>query len=605
MSVFDVIALFGGLALFLYGMRLMGNGLKEGSTGTLKKIMEKVTNNLFKAFLLGFAITAIIQSSTATIVITSGLVAANIISLKQSIGIIVGANVGTTVTGQIIRLMDLNSTSTAWLQFFKPATLAPIALIIGIILIMFLKFSKSDIIGQILMGFGILFTGLMNMTNAVTALSDSGVFNSLFSTLGDNPFIGYLIGSGVAFVLQSSSATIGILQAFSISGQLFFKSIYSVIVGIYLGDCLTTWIVCSIGAKADAKRVGVVNILFNLCETVLVLVGVTIGNATGLLSDIWNSTVNSGIIANTNTIFNLSSAIILLPFCSKLEDISRYIVKDDNDKKKHKKYSAVLAGLDDKFYTTPALAFNSAYNALRAEFDASVNNINTSFELLYKFDQKKYDELDKEENEIDHLTDKIENYLLNFSKHLSEDEHIRIMNQYHTFTIQFERLGDHASNIADYASRMHGNGIKFSEDAYKELTIIRQIINEILKYSRLAFEKRDVDAANHIEPLEEVVDDLVKSLSDNHLYRLENGECSVEPGTIFLNILSDIERISDCCSNIGESVIERVYPEYAGKMHKYMAQLHEGNDEFFNKHYEEAHDIYFGALGDIIEVEKK
>lgn len=594
MSIFNVITLFGGLALFLYGMRLMSDGLKEGSTGTLKAIMEKVTNNLFKAFLLGVCITALIQSSTATIVITSGLVAANIITLKQSIGIIVGANVGTTVTGQIIRLMDLNASSTAWLQFFKPATLAPIALIVGIILIMFLKFSKSDVIGQICMGFGILFTGLMNMTNAVSVLSDSGAFNSIFSLLGENPVIGYLIGAGVAFTLQSSSATIGILQAFSISGQLFFKSIYSVIVGIYLGDCLTTAIVCSIGAKADAKRVGVVNVLFNLSETVLVLVGVTIANGLGLLDGLWDTTVNSGIIANTNTIFNLSCAVILFPIVKHYEKLSRIIIKDDV--KKNKKYSTVTAVLDAKFYVTPALAFSSAFNVLKVQFNAAKENIERAFSLLYVFDDKLLKEIDDEEENIDYLTDKTEKYLLGLNAYISSEDHLRIMNEYHTLLIQFERLGDYASNISEHAKKLHDDGISFTEEAYKEVSIIQQLIFEILKFSEVAFTKRDLDAANHIEPLEEVVDDLVDALSDNHLKRLEKGNCNVELGTIFLNLLSDIERISDTCSNIGETIVARVLPQYAGKMHKYMADLHAGGNEFFDVHYDVAHEKYFGAL---------
>ena len=256
MDIFDVISLLGGLAMFLYGMRLMGDSLKENSSGTLKRAMEKVTNNPFKAFLLGIFVTALIQSSTAMIVITAGLVGAGILTLRQSLGIIVGANVGTTVTGQIIRLLDIDASGAAWLRFFQPSTLAPIALIVGIVLIMghFVKNAKS--IGSIAIGFGILFSGLLNMTGAVHDLSQSGAIEQLFSGLGENPFLGYLTGAGVAFALQSSSVTVGILQAFSSSGMLAFKSIYAVIVGIYLGDCVTTAIVCSIGAKPDARRVG-------------------------------------------------------------------------------------------------------------------------------------------------------------------------------------------------------------------------------------------------------------------------------------------------------------------------------------------------------------
>ena len=307
MDIFDIFSLLGGLAMFLYGMRLMGDSLKENSSGTLKKAMEKVTNSSVKAFFLGMFVTALIQSSTATIVITSGLVGAGILTLHQSLGIIIGANVGTTVTGQIIRLLDVDASGGAsWLRFLQPSTLAPIALILGMVLIMSGRMKKAKSIGNIAIGFGILFSGLLNMTGAVDALKESGMVEKLFSGLGENPFLGYLTGAGVAFMLQSSSATIGILQAFSATGLLSFKAIYAVIVGIYLGDCVTTAIVCSIGAKPEAKRVGIVNILFNLSETVLVLVVVTVVHRIGLLDGMWDSTVNSGTIANTNTIFNLS-----------------------------------------------------------------------------------------------------------------------------------------------------------------------------------------------------------------------------------------------------------------------------------------------------------
>ena len=359
MSFFNLLTLFGGLAMFLYGMRLMGNSLKESSSGTLKVAMEHVTNNPIKAFLLGVAITALIQSSTATIVITSGLVGAGILSLHQALGIIIGANVGTTVTGQIIRLLDVDASSGSWLRIFQPSSLAPIALIVGIILIMGVKFKNSKAIGNIAIGFGILFSGLLNMTGAVNSLSESGIVETLFTGLGDNPFLGYVTGAGVAFVLQSSSATIGILQAFSSSGVLTFKAIYAVIVGIYLGDCITTAIVCSIGADAESRRVGVVNILFNLSKTVLVLVGVTVAQSLGQLNGLWDLPVTSGIIANTNTVFNLSCAILLLPLLGVYEKLARRIIKDEPESED--KYKEKLDSLSPAFFTTPALALRSCY----------------------------------------------------------------------------------------------------------------------------------------------------------------------------------------------------------------------------------------------------
>ena len=260
MTIFNLISMFGGLALFLYGMRLMGDGLKLGSSSALKRVMEKVTNNPFTGFLLGLVVTAVIQSSTATIVLTSGLVGAGILTLHQSVGIVLGANVGTTVTGQIIRLLDLDAGGSSWLNIFKPSTLAPVAAIIGILMIMAFHFRNSGTIGSIAMGFGILFTGLLNMTAAVEPLSESPWFSEMFLQIAQNPVLGFLAGTAVAFVIQSSSATIGILQALSVTGALTFGSVYSIIIGVNIGDCVTTAIVCSIGSKADAKRTGLVHI---------------------------------------------------------------------------------------------------------------------------------------------------------------------------------------------------------------------------------------------------------------------------------------------------------------------------------------------------------
>ena len=387
MSVFNVITLLGGLAMFLYGMRLMGDSLKEGSSGTLKKAMEKLTGSPVRAFLLGLAVTALIQSSTATIVITSGLVAAGILSLHQSLGVIIGANVGTTVTGQIIRLLDIDSSAAAWLQVFRPSTLAPVALVIGIILVMFVNYKNSKNIGNIAIGFGILFSGLLNMTGAVDALADSGAFNTLLGGLGDNPLIGYLTGVGVAFILQSSSATIGILQAFSMSGLLAFKAIYAVIVGIYLGDCVTTAIVCSIGAKAEARRVGIVNILFNLSETVFVLVAVTAAHKLGLLTGLWERTVNSGTIANTNTIFNMGCAVLLFPMLPVYEKLANRIVK--NAPEAAGPYDEKLLALSPSFFSTPAIALNSCYDALHSMFSAAVGNLEAAYRQLGAFDEKR------------------------------------------------------------------------------------------------------------------------------------------------------------------------------------------------------------------------
>lgn len=594
MYVFNIITLLGGLAMFLYGMRMMSSGLKSSASGTLKIVMEKVTNNPLKAFLLGVVVTAIIQSSTATIVITSGLVAAGIISLKQSLGIIVGANVGTTVTGQIIRLLDIDNEAGAVLQFFKPSTLAPIALIIGIILIMFLKFKQSETIGSIAMGFGILFSGLMNMTNAVSSITDTPLMQKLFTGLGDNHFIGYLTGAGVAFVLQSSSATIGILQAFSISGDLTFKAIYAVVVGIYLGDCVTTAIVCSIGAKADSKRVGIINILFNLSETVLVLVVVNILHACGLLDKIWNMTVNSGVIANTNTVFNLGCAILLLPIVGVYEKLSKKIVEDEATETNT--YEEKINALTPAFFSTPALALRSCYDILKEMLSIACNSINGALDLFETYDEKAFEDIRESESTIDMLTDKVSNYMVLLSPHIKEEYHVRILDEYYKVVTDFERLSDYSLNIAFCAKSLADENITFSDYAMNELGIVRELLNKILNHTTSSFERRDLVAARHIEPLEEVMDDMVDVLNDNHLARLRDGKCTIHAGMTYLDVLTNLEKISDSCSNVGMATITRATPNVGDQAHSYIISLHQGHDEAYNKEYEEAKEAYLSKL---------
>lgn len=594
MNIFNILTLLGGLAMFLYGMRLMGDGLKESSSGALKRAMENVTNNPFKAFLLGLAVTAVIQSSTATIVITSGLVAAGIITLRQSLGILVGANVGTTVTGQIIRLLDIDSSGSAWLQLFKPSTLAPVALILGIVLIMGFSFKSSKSIGSIAIGFGILFTGLLNMTSSVDALNETGIFEAVFAGLGERPLLGYITGAGVAFVLQSSSATVGILQALSASGGLTFSAVYSVIVGIYLGDCVTTAIVCSIGAKEDARRVGMVNILFNLSETVLVLAGVTIIHKLGWIDTLWSRAVTSGDIANTNTVFNFTCAILLLPLLPLYERLSRRLVRDKAAPAD--KYAEKLEALSPAFFNTPALALRSCYDLLLVVLRAARENIDRALGLLTNYSDETMQTLLETEDDIDRLTDRASSYLIELSKHLSAEEHIAILDQYYKLVSEFERLGDHGKDIGDLAKVMADGNEHFSPAALRELDVLTDLIGRILDLADRAFERRDVDAAKGIEPLEEVVDDMVNALRDNHLDRVCTGQCSIVAGTCYMNLLSGIERISDLCSNIGVATVARVRPELAIHAHEYISRLHSGDDAAFNAEYNRAHDEYFAKL---------
>ena len=594
MNFFDVLSLLGVLAMFLYGMRLMGDSLRENSSGTLKNVMGRVTDNALKAFVLGIAVTALIQSSTATIVITSGLVGAGILSLRQSLGIIIGANVGTTVTGQIIRLLDLNASETSVLRFFQPSTLAPIALIIGILLIMTGILKNSRSIGNIAIGFGILFSGLLNMTSAVNVLQKSGIVEQLFSGLGDNPFLGYLTGLAVAFTLQSSSAAVGILQAFSASGLLTFKAIYPVIVGIYLGDCVTTAIVIYIGANREARRVAIVNILYNLGKSFLVLAAVTIIHKIGLLDGLWDSTVNSGMIANTNTVFNLVCAICLLPMITVFERMSDRIVR--KKKEEQDPHDELIKGLNPVFFSTPALALQSCYDVLQKMFYISRENLGRAQKQLEEYSRPRQEEITAEEMQVDRLTDNLSRYMVELFPHLQSGDSISALNQYYKLSTEFERLGDQAVNIADIAAKLSENDTDFSDTFKKEIAVLQELIRDILDDAEKAFTEQSESAASLIEPKVHVVSDLINEMTQNHFARMSAGECSMLADAVFSNLMAEYKRIAGTCSNTGMAVLVRIHPELASREHLFLETLDKNGNAEYRKVLEQTHQKYFDRL---------
>ena len=594
MTIFNIITLFGGLALFLYGMRLMGDGLKRGSTDALKRAMEKVTNSPLTGFFLGLAVTAVIQSSTATIVLTSGLVGAGILTLRQSIGIILGANVGTTVTGQIIRLLDVNASAASWLNLFKPSTLAPLAAVIGILFLMAFKTRKSETIGGIAMGFGILFTGLLSMTSAVAPLSESESFARMFMGLSNAPILGFLLGTGVAFLLQSSSATIGILQAISMTGALTFSSVYAIIIGVNIGDCVTTAIVCSIGSKADAKRTGVIHILFNIAGSVLIIVGMLLLRNFGVLDPLWNKVMTSGGIANVHTTFRLVSAVMLLPVCRKFEQLSRKIVKDDVELGEN--VDRELELLDEKFFTSPALALSGASEAITTMARLARSAVSGAMDNLRSYDQKTVDVINENEDHIDKLADHVDNYLIKLSPHVPTGHGNDLLNYYIQCFSEFERIGDYAVNLTENAQELLNRSVQFSPMAQQEIVVLKEALEEIIGYAYRAFAATDNQAARCIEPVEEVVDDLVATLRSNHIRRLRDGQCTVYAGLTFLDILVNIERIADQCSNIGVYTLSMFDKNIMNNHHDYIHELHQGNDPFFNESYQKTHDKYFGML---------
>ena len=601
MTIFDFISLFGGLALFLYGMRLMGDGLKHGSSGAFKTAMEKVTNNPVVGFLLGLAVTAVIQSSTATIVITSGLVGAGIITLHQSLGLVLGANVGTTVTGQIIRLLDLNSDGVPWLNLFKPSTLAPMAAIIGILLIMAFHFHNSDTFGSIAMGFGILFTGLLNMTAAVSPLSQSETFTQAFVRLSNVPVLGFLVGTGVAFLIQSSSATIGILQALSVTGALSFSSVYAIIIGVNIGDCVTTAIVCSIGSRADAKRTGLVHIIFNLCASVLVIISVLILHSAGVLDGIWSAPITSGGIANAHTLFRLASAVVLLPACGQFEKLARRIVPDD--KVQGENVEQELSQLDEKFFRSPALALASAHQAIDTMARLACTGVNAAMETLEHYDRDAIERGNENEDRIDTLADAVSNYLIRLSPHMEADDDSDLLNYYIQCFSEFERIGDYAVNLTENAQELKERGLDFSHVARDELKLIQSALSDVTQRARDAFAGKSADMARHIEPVEEVIDDLVATLRSNHTQRLRDGQCTVYAGLTFLDVLTNVERISDQCSNVGVYTVGLRQPDLLKSQHDYIRHLHQGEDRQFNQEYSQLRQSYYQKLNVVEETE--
>ncbi len=593
MSIFDVISLFGGLALFLYGMRIMGDGLQSSSAGTLKLAMEKVTNSSFKSFLLGLFVTAIIQSSNATVIITSGLVGAGIISLRQSIGIILGANVGTTMTGQIIRLLDVNAGGTSWLNFFKPSTLAPLASIIGILLIMFIKSKKSETVGGIAMGFGILFTGLMNMTGSVSALSESESFRAAFVEMGDTPLMGFLAGLVVCFILQSASASVGILQAISMTGVLSFKTVYPIILGIFLGSCVTTALVCSIGAKAEARRTGMIHVLFNICKIILVFTGVSVMHSMGLLDSIWSVPISSGGIADANTVFNLACTLIMLPVCAYFETVARAVIKDDPV---DEKISREFNYLDESLFRSPDVALSSAFKALESMARSTVSNVQLALKQYVEYDPAVIGKIEETEEFIDQMADAASAYLIKLSSCNMPTRTSDLLNYYLTCVSEFERISDHALNLCENVEDMQNKGCTFSEEAKEELAVMSDTIDLVIETTLDAFVGGSYDTARHIEPAEEIVDRMVDRMQDGHMSRLRKGQCNVDSGFIFLDMLSNLERISDQCSNIGLHTLALFDPEINGSEHDYVSRLHNGSDPEYDAEVKLLTDKYLGRL---------
>lgn len=607
-----IVKMLGGLALFLYGMEIMGDGLKASSAGALKRALERVTSNTVKAFLLGALITAVIQSSTATIVLTVGLIGAGVLNLKQSTAIVLGANVGTTITAQIIRLMDNSGTSSeeaSFLDLFTPEVLAPIAAVIGIVLIMFIKKSKTKNAGLIAIGFGILFIGLINMTEAMNPLKESEAFKNIIVSLSSNPIYGLIIGTVVTAIVQSSSASVGILQALTVTGGtaaaqasvINFNFAYSYVIGAALGTCITTAIVCSIGTKEDAKRVGFIHVIFSVIGGVLFMGAVEIMRLVGAFPDLWNAPVSGGGIADFQTIFKLVTALILLPFTPLLIKFSKKVIKDKPVDEADAEIDRNMKELNQQLLATPALALEQVKHVLGHMCELSLKNYNAAVKLLLTNNGKSVDETVMEkighrEKMIDKMADATNNYLVSLAPHIETDRD-NLMDNYLLQTLtEFERIGDLAQNIADVARDLADNSQKLSDDANAELVIISDAVREAIELSYKAFTELDFEAARKVEPLEEVIDDLNEILRHRHIERVKAGRCTVASGIYFSNALTNFERLGDQCSDVAVYVLGLGDSRIVGNEHEYIRNLHHEQNEEYRSEYERNTERYTKKL---------
>jgi len=588
MGVLQVLSFLGGIALFLYGMSIMGSGLVKLSGSKLQRILEKLTSNIYMGVLLGLAVTAVIQSSSATTVMVVGFVNSGIMKLTQAVGVIFGANIGTTVTAFILSLGDLSGTSLL-LQLLKPASLAPLLCTFGLILFLTQKIGRKHDLGQILLGFGILFIGMNTMESAVHPLRDSEVFIKLMTAVS-NPFLGVAVGAIFTAIIQSSSASVGILQALSTTGIVRFNSAAPVILGQNIGTCVTA-LISSVGANRDAKRAAMIHLYFNLIGTAIFII-ILYGLKPIFQYPFWDSTLNRTSIAIFHLTFKVSSTLLLLPFNKLLVKLATLTIKD---KAKTKDGEANL--LDERFLQTPSLALDKSYEVVKQMGRIAISNFKLAQELIVSYDPKKAATLREQEDMLDKKEVLLDDYLVRLTnRSLTSSESASISDLLH-ITNDFERIGDYTMNILEMTEQMEENSISFSEQAMQEATQILSAVDEILQTTYNCFENSDAKVALNVEPLEQVIDIMQEYLKNSHIERLKSGICSVDSGMHFVDLITNLERIADHCSNIAVIVIQRANnTRKAFDFHSYIRALHEGNTQEYNTNFKAYHDKYMAGL---------
>ncbi|MBP3901563.1 MAG: Na/Pi cotransporter family protein [Blautia sp.] len=587
MDIFGIFTMIGGLALFLYGMETMGDGLVMLSGGRLEKILAKLTKNRLTALLLGALVTAVIQSSSATTVMVVGFVNSGIMNLTQAVGIIMGANIGTTITSWILSLTGISG-GNFFVKLLKPSTFSPILAAIGIVCTMTGKDgSKKKTIGGILLGFAILMFGMETMSEAVSPLRDEPAFTGILTAFS-NPLLGMAAGAILTAVIQSSSASVGILQALCISGAVTYGTAIPIIMGQNIGTCVTA-LLSSIGASKNAKRAAFIHLYFNLIGTTLFMIGFYTINQFMHFAFLTNPASAAGV-AVVHSLFNIGCAIVLFPFADKLVKLATITVKDGKTQKKEAAKPAELAALDERFLDNPSFALKLCKKAVVKMAEYSKEAVLLAMEVQTEYSEKKVEEVIRLEQLVDVFEDSVGSYLVKIAgKDLGREDSHLLSVLLHSIS-DFERISDHAINIAETMQKMKHKGLSFTEQGQKELDLLGAAVRDIMNTTKAAFSAGNTGIAAAVEPHEEVIDDLVMEIKQRHIERLRQGNCSMEAGILLEDIITNYARISDHCSNIAASMIAIREDEL--NMHQYVDMESRGGDPFFRKEYHRLKSVY-------------
>ena len=586
MDIFGVLTMIGGLALFLYGMNLMGDGLSNASGGRLEMILEKLTSNKLKAVLLGAGVTAVIQSSSATTVMVVGFVNSGVMKLTQAVGIIMGANIGTTMTSWILSLSGIES-SNLFMQFLKPTSFSPILAIIGVALLMFTKKDKQKDIGMILVGFAILMFGMDTMSGAVKPLADVPEFTNIL-LMFSNPILGMIAGMVLTAVIQSSSASVGILQALCVTGAVSYGTALPIIMGQNIGTCITA-LLSGIGASKNARRASLVHLYFNLIGTIVFMAGFYTINAF-VHFPFLPMAANAAGIAVIHTVFNVVATCLLLPMAGVLERLACLTIKDDVEEVVETQADRDFRLLDVRFLDTPGLAVEQCREVSKNMAELSKEAFLLSMELVSGYDEEKAQRVEFLEGEIDRYEDNLGSYLVKLAqKQMAEKDN-------HTISIilqcltEFERISDHAVMVMKSAKEMYDKELAFSKKAVEELAIYTEAVKETIDKAVNVFKTEDTMQAVEIEPMKEVISKLRGELKQRHIKRLQKGKCTIELGFIHADIITSYKRVADHCSNVAVCVTEVEANEY--ETHGFVDDMKHGNNEQYKKNYKAMRERY-------------